>query len=124
LFDVNNLKKINDELGHYSGDEYIKNACKLICTTYKNSPVYRIGGDEFVAILEGKVLAQKDDLIETFITEMNKLRNNMDIAPEERVSVAYGMAYMNDPSENVDDVVKEADERMYENKKKMKSGQL
>ena len=124
LFDVNNLKKINDELGHYSGDEYIKNACKLICTTYKNSPVYRIGGDEFVAILEGKVLAQKDDLIETFITEMNKLRNNMDIPPEERVSLAYGMAYMNDPSENVDDVVKEADERMYETKKKMKAGLL
>lgn len=123
LFDVNNLKKINDELGHYSGDEYIKNACKLICTTYKNSPVYRIGGDEFVALLEGKVLAQKDELMETFITEMNKLRNS-DLPPEEKVSVAYGMAYMCDPSESVDDVVKEADERMYETKKKMKAGQL
>lgn len=123
LFDVNNLKKINDELGHYSGDEYIKNACKLICTTYKNSPVYRIGGDEFVALLEGKVLAQKDELMETFITEMNKLRNS-DLPPEEKVSVAYGMAYMCDPSESVDDVVKEADERMYETKKKMKAGQI
>ena len=123
LFDVNNLKKINDELGHYSGDEYIKNACKLICTTYKNSPVYRIGGDEFVALLEGKVLAQKDELMETFISEMNKLRNS-DLPPEEKVSVAYGMAYMCDPSESVDDVVKEADERMYETKKKMKAGQL
>ena len=124
LFDVNNLKKINDELGHYSGDEYIKNACKLICTTYKNSPVYRIGGDEFVALLEGKVLAQKDELMKTFITEMNKLRNSTELPPEEKVSVAYGMAYMSDPSENVDDVVKEADERMYETKKKMKSGLL
>ena len=123
LFDVNNLKKINDELGHYSGDEYIKNACKLICTTYKNSPVYRIGGDEFVALLEGKVLAHKDELMETFITEMNKLRNS-DLPPEEKVSVAYGMAYMSDPSESVDDVVKEADERMYETKKKMKAGEL
>ena len=123
LFDVNNLKKINDELGHYSGDEYIKNACKLICTTYKNSPVYRIGGDEFVALLEGKVLAQKDELLKTFISEMNKLRNS-DLPPEEKVSVAYGMAYMSNPSKSVDDVVKEADERMYETKKKMKAGKL
>ena len=124
LFDVNNLKKINDELGHYSGDEYIKNACKLICTTYKNSPVYRIGGDEFVALLEGKVLAQKDELMKTFITEMNKLRNSTELPPEEKVSVAYGMAYMSNPSESVDDVVKEADERMYDTKKKMKAGEL
>lgn len=124
LFDVNNLKKINDELGHYSGDEYIKNACKLICTTYKNSPVYRIGGDEFVALLDGKVLAHKDELMETFISKMNKLRNSTELPPEEKVSVAYGMAYMSDPSESVDDVIKEADERMYETKKKMKSGQL
>ena len=54
---------------------------------------------------------------------MNKLRNS-DLPPEEKVSVAYGMAYMCDPSESVDDVVKEADERMYETKKKMKAGLL
>ena len=55
---------------------------------------------------------------------MNKLRNSTELPPEEKVSVAYGMAYMSNPSENVDDVIKEADERMYETKKKMKAGQL
>ena len=51
VFDINNLKMINDNLGHELGDEYIKNCCKLICTVFKHSPVFRIGGDEFVAIV-------------------------------------------------------------------------
>ena len=59
--------------------------------------------------------------MQTFISEMNRLKES-DLPPEEKVSVAYGMAVMNGPSENVDDVVKEADELMYETKKKMKAG--
>ena len=50
-FDINNLKVINDEYGHEAGDAYIRNSCKLICDTYKHSPVFRIGGDEFLCII-------------------------------------------------------------------------
>ena len=120
LFDINNLKKINDELGHYAGDEYIKNACRLICITYKNSPVYRIGGDEFVVILEGKPFARREELLTSFVQEMNKLMSS-DIPAEERVSVAYGMSIHESSGESIDDVVKRADEIMYETKKKMKA---
>ncbi len=49
--DLNNLKIINDTFGHDKGDEYIINCCKTICNIFKHSPVFRIGGDEFVAIL-------------------------------------------------------------------------
>ena len=124
MCDMNDLKRMNDTRGHSYGDEALRSASRMISETFKNSPVYRIGGDEFVALLDGKVLAHKDELMETFISEMNKLRNSTELPPEEKVSVAYGMAYMSDPSENVDDVIKEADERMYETKKKMKAGQL
>ena len=51
--DVNGLKQINDTLGHKTGDEYIRKASDIICSRFKRSPVFRIGGDEFVVILEG-----------------------------------------------------------------------
>ncbi len=120
LFDVNNLKKINDQLGHYAGDEYIKNACKLICIAFKNSPVYRIGGDEFVVILEGKAFEQRDEQLKNFVDEMNSIMNNENISPEERVSIAYGMSIFEGAPETIDDCIKRADETMYETKKKMK----
>ena len=53
MFDVNNLKLVNDNNGHDAGDEYLNRACHLICNIFKHSPVFRIGGDEFVAILTG-----------------------------------------------------------------------
>ncbi len=120
LFDVNNLKKINDQLGHYAGDEYIKNACKLICIAFKNSPVYRIGGDEFVVLLEGKAFEQRDEQLQNFVDEMNAVMNNENISPEERVSIAYGMSVFEGAPETIDDCIKRADETMYETKKKMK----
>ncbi|MBQ9348348.1 MAG: GGDEF domain-containing protein [Oscillibacter sp.] len=54
VFDLNGLKQINDTQGHDAGDQYIKEGCSLICEVFSHSPVYRIGGDEFVAIMEGR----------------------------------------------------------------------
>ena len=124
LFDVNNLKKINDRLGHYAGDEYIKNACKLICLSFKNSPVYRIGGDEFVVILEGKAFEQREQHLNEFVEEMNSARKNENLSPEERVSIAYGMSVYQGEEESIDDCIKRADETMYEKKKQMKEESL
>lgn len=52
--DVNNLKAVNDLYGHKEGDVCIKKACARICNIFSHSPVFRIGGDEFVAILSGE----------------------------------------------------------------------
>ena len=51
--DVNGLKQVNDLNGHQAGDAYIRDACRMVSDTFANSTVYRIGGDEFVAILTG-----------------------------------------------------------------------
>lgn len=66
FFDLNGLKIINDTQGHEKGDEYIKAACRIICQHFKRSPVYRIGGDEFVAILKGEDYSNRKSLIEAF----------------------------------------------------------
>ena len=53
MIDMNNLKQVNDDHGHKAGDLYIKGCCHMICDAFKHSPVFRIGGDEFVVLLQG-----------------------------------------------------------------------
>ena len=56
LFDVNGLKYVNDNFGHEKGNMLIIDSCRCICRTFKRSPVFRIGGDEFVVVVEGEDL--------------------------------------------------------------------
>ena len=121
-FDINNLKPVNDELGHEAGDEYIKKCCKLICNTFKHSPVFRIGGDEFVAIAVHDDYLHRYEYLNAMREKMDELRNDTSISPIDRISVASGMA---DCNEHVGDdysaIFRRADTRMYDNKRLMKA---
>lgn len=120
VFDVNDLKRINDYLGHEAGDEYIISSCKLICDTFKKSRVYRIGGDEFAVILEGVDYDNRQTLLEEMRTEMERLRT-ADLPDEKRVSLASGLAiYESDKHTSFEEIFGDADACMYENKAKMK----
>lgn len=113
--DVNGLKKINDSLGHKAGDNYIKEASTLICKTYKHSPVYRIGGDEFVVILEGSDYIERDELL----SEINhQIEENH---PKGEVSISIGMSSLNKSDSTLHDVFERADKLMYERKKALKA---
>lgn len=114
--DVNGLKTVNDTLGHKAGDEYIKAASKIVCDTFKHSPVFRVGGDEFVAILKGDDFESRDDLAKTF---MNIAKHN---AEEEKVVVACGISVFDKKHDkNVSEVFERADALMYKNKIALKS---
>lgn len=120
MFDVNNLKLINDSYGHDEGDSYLIRACHLICDTFKHSPVYRIGGDEFVAILSGDDYENCDNLIIEMKNKMSPYSNKLPI-PNDYISIASGIAAFNpDFDKNIHDTFKRADEEMYKNKSKMK----
>ena len=115
VFDVNGLKKVNDTLGHDKGDEYIRSACRLICVQFKHSPVYRIGGDEFAAILEGGDFENRDVLLRAFeaVVEENREKG--------KVVVSSGMAvYQPGEDSSYNDVFRRADKNMYERKKYLK----
>ncbi len=123
-FDINYLKQINDALGHEAGDEYIRKCCKLICNTFKHSPVFRIGGDEFVAIAVHDDYTQRYELLNAMRERMAELAANSSISPIERISIASGMA---DCAEHLGEeysaIYRRADTRMYETKRKMKGEQ-
>ena len=120
MFDVNNLKAINDELGHDAGDDYLIRSSRLLCSFFKRSPVYRIGGDEFIAILEDEDYEKRHDLIKSFRDKTAAIWD-AESQPENRISIASGMSsYDSRKHSSYDDVAKEADQEMYENKKEMK----
>lgn len=83
IFDLNDLKAINDCFGHKAGDQYIIRASRVIRDHFKHSPIFRIGGDEFVALLEGRDYEDRDALQHSFdkmMDEANRQRNTLIIA--------------------------------------------
>ncbi|MBR3224482.1 MAG: GGDEF domain-containing protein [Atopobiaceae bacterium] len=122
MLDVNFLKRVNDEHGHERGDEYLRACCALMCKVFGEERVYRYGGDEFVAVLEGKELVDAHNMLYDFRKAVRLLAVDKDLEPWERVSMAAGMAvYDSDVDRSSQDVLKRADQKMYENKKAMKA---
>lgn len=119
VLDINGLKQVNDHFGHDFGDMLIMDACKLICKVFKRSPVYRIGGDEFVVILEDGDLDNYATLLEQFQSEMDEM--NRVARPDNCISIARGIALYNSDTDLVfANVFKRADDAMYKNKSAMK----
>ncbi len=120
MFDVNNLKLVNDSRGHEAGDMYLVNACRLICNVFKHSPIYRVGGDEFIAVLSGEDYNNYENLFNELNSLMNPYSNTLPL-PEDYISIACGVSEYNPQVDmSVQDVMKRADELMYKNKAKMK----
>lgn len=121
FFDCNNLKQINDKYGHDKGDIYLKGACTLICQVFAHSPVFRIGGDEFAAILRKQEYVHRDELITSFDQRCYDIRA-VAASPWEKADIARGMAVFEPGKDSsVNDVIRRADELMYENKRKCKA---
>jgi diguanylate cyclase (GGDEF)-like protein len=120
MFDCNELKYINDMYGHARGDVYLRNCCELICQVFSHSPVFRIGGDEFLAVLKDGDFLQREKLLREFQTWMDRRADAAN--PWERVSVAFGLAIYNAAYDrSLEDTVRRSDRTMYQNKRKMKS---
>ena len=115
ILDVNNLKKVNDTLGHKAGDQYIQEASRIICRVFKRSPIFRIGGDEFVAIVQGADYECIGEL-------MGKMKDhNTKAARTGGIVIACGMAKY-EGSLSVAPVFDRADQNMYRNKSDLKDG--
>ena len=116
VFDINNLKKVNDTLGHQEGDRYIISACELIKNTFRNSKVYRIGGDEFMALLSEDDFEVKDELLSIF---KKKIEANI---KKNEVVLAFGMAeYIQGEDYSFRHMFERADFAMYDLKKQLKA---
>ncbi len=121
ICDVNDLKRINDTRGHSFGDETIQRTSRMITNTFRHSPVFRIGGDEFAVVLTGRDYKDRDELVEAFRKESD-VNKRTGSGP----TVACGLAvYEPEQDRDFSAVFNRADLQMYENKaelKKQKAG--
>jgi len=118
MIDVNRFKEINDRYGHQMGDEVLKEVAVLLREAVRESDiVIRYGGDEFLVVLletDGET-----DLVKRRIAEKIVFHNKKKGRPDFPVTLSIGSAYWN-PKEDksIDQVLNEADRRMYGEKKK------
>lgn len=120
MLDLNYLKETNDIHGHSTGNELIVNASQIISDTFKRSPVFRIGGDEFVVILQNKDFEERDALFERLESECANtyIESNGIKLP---ISIAKGFSRFDTTTDTqFSDVFNRADSEMYKNKKIMK----
>ena len=120
MFDCNGLKTINDEFGHERGDIYLQTAAGVICRTFLHSPVFRMGGDEFLVLLQHEAYRERETLLQVFDSSAEAVNAGAQ-NPWEKVNIAKGMAeFRPGVDTDVEQVVRRADEAMYENKRQGK----
>ncbi len=118
FIDVDDFKSVNDSYGHAIGDQVLTIIGRAIFETYgKAGSCYRIGGDEFSAIVFGDAEQAKklDDELERRLAEA---RAEMPILP----TVSIGGALFDPATSDVEDVKRRADAKMYEVKRAKKVG--
>ena len=117
MMDANNLKKINDGLGHNKGDELIITIAKCMrAAVGQNGQCYRIGGDEFVIILKNKTAEETEEIIRQVRAEIEFANEQSDIP----ISVAMGYVWTDAEEKNLQELIHCADEKMYQDKKQIK----
>ena len=108
FMDLNGLKAINDSKGHLEGDKLLKDAAALLKENFKDADIYRVGGDEFLIIVENK----KEEEFNALIDNIRKLSDESD-----RIKFAIGSCFV-DASFEVRKALHIADENMYKEKEK------
>ena len=104
--DINGLKRVNDDQGHFSGDQLLKRAAEILREVFRRCDIYRAGGDEFMIIIP--------DTSETELEQLCRDLKKNDLGFGES-SFAAGYCYVND-CQDIRKAMHTADERMYADK--------
>ena len=105
--DINGLKKVNDNEGHEAGDELLKNAADILASVFKAKYCYRVGGDEFIAMIPQIEEEKFNELIAKLNEKLEK--------KNAKVCMAVGSKWIS-KAENIEKAIHEADTMMYKDK--------
>ena len=111
FLDLNNFKSINDSYGHSIGDIYLQKVAEELRNIENENLCFRYGGDEFVCLTHHQDLYQ----------QIKNIQFTIDIQKNKSVSflgISIGMVEYPKESLDIDDLLKLADQRMYEDKKR------
>lgn len=113
MCDIDNFKEINDTFGHDMGDYVINSVGKILKKNFRNSDyVCRLGGDEFLILLvESK---NENFIMERCNKIVSEIRDSV-VLPNYVVTISMGVA-INNNFNDLDEMIKKADELLYESK--------
>lgn len=112
--DINGLKQVNDTLGHFEGDQLIKNTAAFLRRNMSSAyKIYRTGGDEFVAIYFNTEI----DVVKKEINNVEKDCSEIKFGQNLPVGISIGYAEYGD-EKSISDVAKKAETMLYKNKQK------
>ncbi len=115
FIDINCLKKINDTLGHDSGDLAIKTIAKLLNDTCRNTDIIsRYGGDEFIILLEHTDRKGTENLVNRLKNKISEEHTNKNLSMD--VGISTGIATFPDDAKDIKTLLKIADKEMYKDK--------
>jgi diguanylate cyclase (GGDEF)-like protein/PAS domain S-box-containing protein len=115
-FDINNLKEVNDRLGHFHGDDMIKTAVMIVQHELRTGDVFtRIGGDEFLLIFENTTLIDAQNIVRRIINAI--IGFNSEQNRTYRLYVSYGYSeyspQQTDKFLTAEELIETADKEMY-----------
>ena len=109
LMDLDHLKKVNDSHGHVVGDQILKRITEIVNLRIRvTDSLYRIGGDEFVVILDGQDINHAAHLAE----QLRTLVEANELVPDQPVTVSVGIAELK-ADESAEDWLHRADKALY-----------
>lgn len=117
--DIDKLKEINDDYGHFEGDLAIKTATKIFKNSIRKTDIIvRMGGDEFIIVLEGVTV----EILESTLDRMNKAFENYNQISDKsyELSCSFGSDILNSNFDTIEEFIHHVDILMYENKKSKK----
>jgi len=116
--DVDNLKGINDALGHAAGDELLREVAQAIRQSVRTSDVAaRLGGDEFAILFVGM---RQDAAEATARRLLDRLKRLDDLHPGRNVGASIGIATYATPPDSPEEMIRSADAAMYDAKQRGK----
>lgn len=115
MIDLNNFKAVNDQYGHLAGDKVLRESARLLATNFRQDDIIiRYGGDEFLLLLEPEHTEQLGQLVLIVEDKLNMISNFLPYS----CTFSYGMS--GGKKKDFTQLFKQADERMYQNKRQGK----
>ena len=121
MMDVDNFKRVNDEYGHFYGDDVLMRVSEILKHSCKDTPAFlaRYGGDEFCIVYPAKNLQAVDSVISGILR--NVIRWNTMSSDTVKIGLSIGYSvWQKGADDTVDDFFRRADEKMYEVKSEKK----
>lgn len=121
VMDLNDLKRVNDQLGHHQGDAYITTFSSALKQAFRSSDhLFRLGGDEFAGIffdITEEQLAEKLEKLNAVLSESEIQRDVAGL----KLGFGFGIVKLEETCRGIHDLLKIADSRMYTHKAEMKA---